>query len=313
MLDFVSIDFETANECRSSPCSVGVVVVQDGKEARSFYTLIRPRDCRFSPLNTGIHGIAAQDVRHAPEFPAVWPTLRALIEGPVVVAHNASFDMGVLRATLTEYGLEFPRVRYACTRAIAKAAWPGLPSYRLPMVCRTLGIELRHHNALEDARACAGIAKRAMSGSGAATLDELLALVGLCCGEIDSGGSCWPAGRATHSVSRKTARIGLSASASSGATNDPHQVFAGSVVVFTGSLRAMGRRQAIKVVVDSGGEVDGGVTKRTRFLVAGDHDPRKLARGSSKSSKLRKAESLAARGQEIQILSEEDFLRMLGM
>ena len=61
-MNFVAIDFETANEQRASPCSIGVVVIQDGECVERFSRLIRPPECRFNAFNTAIHGISAKGI-----------------------------------------------------------------------------------------------------------------------------------------------------------------------------------------------------------------------------------------------------------
>ena len=72
MKDFAAIDFETANRERSSVCSVGAVIVRDGRIVDSIYRLIRPRPHYYSSFCTRIHGLTAADTAAAPEFPAVW-------------------------------------------------------------------------------------------------------------------------------------------------------------------------------------------------------------------------------------------------
>ena len=313
-MDFVAIDFETANEKRSSPCSVGVVVVRDGKAAQSFYTLIKPRDCRFSEYNTRIHGITVEDVRDEPEFPEVWPNLKKLVESGIVVAHNASFDMSVIRSTLSEYGLAFPEITYSCTRIIAKATWPGLISYRLTMVARLLSIEFEHHQALADAGVCAEITRRACQETNSRTLDELAKHLGLSHGQIFETGDYYPAGAWRSATSRGgSGRIDIHAIRSSTERVDANHPFFARTFAFTGTLESMSRQQAMQAVVDLGGQVGNGVTKQTNFLVVGDQDYRKFAAGQTKSSKMRKAEALLAKDQDIEIITEQDFLQMLGV
>src|ERR1700722_4708307 len=125
-MDFVALDFETANEHRCSPCAVAIVEITSGQMTAQHSWLMRPKDLSFSRYNTWIHGITAEDVADKPEFDELWAFLLPLLEGRTVVAHNASFDMSVLRSTLAEYGIPFPEFTYSCTRAIAQKSWPGL-------------------------------------------------------------------------------------------------------------------------------------------------------------------------------------------
>lgn len=192
-MEFVAIDFETANEQRASACAVGVCIYEPGQPPRTYSTLIRPREVRFNGINVQIHGITAADVRQAPEFPDVWRELLPLLAGRVVLAHNASFDMSVIRHSLNLYGLRYPALAYNCTVQIARGAWCDLPQYRLSDVASHLGITFKHHDALEDANCCAQIASRACQTKGCQSIDELAERLQLQHGRIlDDGGYVAP-------------------------------------------------------------------------------------------------------------------------
>ena len=171
-MNFTAIDFETANSSRGSACSIGVCVVEDGRVARCYERLIRPDPLYFSPINISIHGITAADVENAPLFVDLWPEILANVSGPVV-AHNASFDVSVIRRSLDEAAIEYPALDYFCTRVIAKLAWPGMRTYGLDHLAQQIGLSFKHHNAAEDARACALLALEACRELGAGTLQEL--------------------------------------------------------------------------------------------------------------------------------------------
>lgn len=152
---FAAIDFETADHGSDSACAVGIIVVDGLKVTRKAHFYIRPprKNIRF----TYVHGITWKDVEHQPVFADVWPKAAELLEGAeFLAAHNAGFDRGVLQACCRASGLAVPDLPFECTVKIARKAW-GLPSNRLPVVCRHLGIPLNHHHAESDALACAGI------------------------------------------------------------------------------------------------------------------------------------------------------------
>lgn len=75
MKDFAAIDFETANEQRTSVCSVGVVIVRDGEIVDHYYSLIRPEPEYYTYWNTRVHGLTLADTQDAPIFPVVWQVL----------------------------------------------------------------------------------------------------------------------------------------------------------------------------------------------------------------------------------------------
>lgn len=157
MMNFTAIDFETATARPNSACSVAAVEIIDGKVARSYYTLIRPPGLYFLSCNIRVHGIRPDMVRDERDFPGIWPELSPLLEDHIVVAHNAPFDMGVLRESLKANGLPFPRFRSSCTVQLSRKAWPCLSSHKLDVMGEYLGIEFRHHNALDDALVCSAI------------------------------------------------------------------------------------------------------------------------------------------------------------
>ena len=108
------------------------------------------------PATTAIHGIRDKDVEGGPSFAALAPALAELARGAVIIAHNAPFDLSFLRAELSRAGLPPAANEVLDTRIVAKAAFPGLPSYRLVDLAARLGIgHARAHRALDDARACA--------------------------------------------------------------------------------------------------------------------------------------------------------------
>jgi DNA polymerase III epsilon subunit-like protein len=110
---------------------------------------------RIPPIVTGIHGIRDEDVAGKPAFSGYAARLLALAEGAIIIAHNAPFDLGFLREELLRAGLPACAAAAVDTRMLAKAAFPGLPSYSLGNLARGLGIETGNsHRALDDARAC---------------------------------------------------------------------------------------------------------------------------------------------------------------
>ena len=173
MMDFTAIDFETATERSNSACSVAIVEVRDGKIAQSYSTLIRPPRLEFSPFNIQIHGITPEMVEHERGFAGIWPELRPFLENRIVLAHNAPFDMGVLKSSLLANHIEPPSFLQCCTVRISRKAWPNLPNHKLNTVSEFLHVNFRHHDALEDARACAAIPLAAGKLVGADSVEEL--------------------------------------------------------------------------------------------------------------------------------------------
>jgi DNA polymerase-3 subunit epsilon len=172
-LNFAAIDFETANYNSDSPCQVAVVIVEDGRFISEHSWLIRPREMYFSERCIAVHGILPKDVVNEPEWDEVWNELWPIIDGRVLLAHNAMFDMAVLNSTLATYDIACPRIDFQCTRLVARRCWPGRMGYGLKPTADMLGIAFKHHVAVEDARTCAEVALAAARDSASTSLEQL--------------------------------------------------------------------------------------------------------------------------------------------
>ena len=162
MTDFAAIDFETANNCPSSVCSVGIVIVRNGQITEKIYQLIRPEPEWYSYWNTQIHGITATDTENSKVFSHIWREIEPKIAGLPLVAHNSSFDEGCLRSVFRVYQMDYPDYKFYCTcRASRKMFGKLLPNHQLHTVAAHCGFDLaNHHHALADAEACAAIAMK---------------------------------------------------------------------------------------------------------------------------------------------------------
>jgi DNA polymerase-3 subunit epsilon len=150
-MNFVAIDFETAVGKRNSACALGIVTVENGQIVEEYFTLIQPPDNEYFYRNIMVHGIKPEDTADSAFFDELYPEIKKRLAGKTIVAHNESFDRSVLRKTMEHYGLDYSELNLAdkweCTLRIHGAA--------LNVCCQRHGIELNHHEALSDARACA--------------------------------------------------------------------------------------------------------------------------------------------------------------
>ena len=154
-MKYAVFDVETPNQKNDRMSAIGVAVVEDGRITDEFYTLVNP-ETYFNSFNVALTGISSESVKDAPSFPEVFEKIMPMLDGAVLVAHNAPFDMGVLAKCLDFYGIRWkPEVDYACTCSMARRAFPELSSRKLNVLCELFGIALDHHNAMSDARAAA--------------------------------------------------------------------------------------------------------------------------------------------------------------
>jgi exonuclease, DNA polymerase III, epsilon subunit family len=156
MSRFTFFDVETPNRNNDRISSMGIVVVEDGITIFEANILVNP-EVRFDPFNIGLTKITPAMVRDEPTLKEIWASVRTYFEESIIVAHNATFDLGVLTMTLAHYGIEIPCFHYICTVVLARR----FLKYRknsLDYLCATLGVLLeRHHEALSDAKGCQGI------------------------------------------------------------------------------------------------------------------------------------------------------------
>ncbi len=160
---YVAIDFETANNSPISACSVGLAKMEDGVVIDTYYSLIRPASSYFSPFNISIHGIHPEDVEEAPTFQDIWPDILMFIDGDLLIAHNAPFDIGIVKALLAHYDFSVPPLHYTDTVRISRVSFPSLPNHKLTTISAHFGFDYEAHHALDDAVNCAKVFHRACS------------------------------------------------------------------------------------------------------------------------------------------------------
>ncbi len=283
-MEFVALDVETANHKQSSICQIGIVKYRDGLLVDEWKCLINPNDY-FDVINVGIHGITEKDVVDAPVFSEIYEELKSRIE-QTYVAHHTHFDKLAICKALSINKLPNIDTTWLDTAKLARRTWKQVSKkgYGLKNVATNiLGYDFDHHDALEDAKACAQIVLAAEKLTGLA-LEE------------------------TKELLNKRA-ISNSDSASIKNEGNPDGSLFGEYVVFTGSL-SIPRKEASDYAAHLGCCVSNSITKKTTILVVGDQDIEKLA-GKSKSSKHLKVEQLIKDGQAIKILCESDFVEML--
>lgn len=288
--DFTAIDFETANHHRGSPCAVGLARVRGDEIVESVSWLMQPPPeyAGFEPYNVGVHGISSRTVVAAPAFQTILPDILGFVGSDIVVAHNARFDSAVLAAAAIAVGSEPPRLRYLCTLVAARRCLE-LPSYRLPFVADALGIHLRdHHDPGGDSRAVAQILPPLAARLGVSSLEQMAVVT-----------QTAPTPSKLPTIDRPHPDASLD-----------HPLW-GRVVVFTGALSSMTREHAHDECIRVGALPERTVTRRTNVLVVGDLDPARLVPGDVTSQKAQKAFNLRASGQDIEVMTEYDFLQSL--
>lgn len=277
-MNFVAIDVETANADMASICQIGLVKYENGDLSDEWKTYVDPEDY-FDGINVSIHGIDESIVEGAPTFPELCDTLRSYLDGKVVVCHT-HFDRVAMNQASQRYSVSTPDCTWLDSARVARRTWKecAWKGYGLYNVCKIIGYDFKHHDALEDAKAAAHILLAAANETGT---------------DIDS----W--------LMRVRQPIDPTTGIAIRREGNPEGALHGEVLVFTGALEVP-RREAADLAAAIGCQVASGVTKETTMLVVGDQDIKKLA-GHKKSSKHRKAEELIKKGIPIRIIKESDF------
>jgi DNA polymerase III subunit epsilon len=302
-MDFITIDFETATAQRDSPCELGLTFVKDRQIVETKSWLIKPMYDDFDYFNVLIHGIRPEDVADKPEFDVLWDEIKPLIENQFLIAHNAGFDMSVLRRTLEAYQLPFPSLQYSCSYIFSKKVWQGLPAYDLKTLCNANGIVFKHHRAGADSRATAELALKAFDKAEVYSVDDFPEKLRTSVGLLFEGGY-------RPSETKRVYKNVAEQIVGDPNKHNPESIFYGKTVIFTGTLSSMVRSKAQQAIADIGGILGNAITKDTDFLVVGQQDY-KVVGDDGMSSKQEKAIKLIEKGAAIEVISENDFLRNL--
>ncbi len=277
-VDFVAVDVETANSDRSSICSIAVVEYGNGLPKSEWTTLVDP-EVEFSVQHVDLHGIDEVAVRGAPTWAHVSEKLHGLFFDRVVVSHTLFDRTALLKAPMGgQVGL--PTCTWLDSAAVARSAWPRLANHGLRSVCESLAYPLRHHDALDDAKAAGHVLWAAMSALGFDSVRLLDALA----------------------VARNHRT--LAATASRRREGVPDAPLAGERVVFAGEL-SLGSAVTADLAVAAGCSVAAEVNGRTTMLVEGRPG---RPTGHRKTRKHRRAGELGA-----DVRSEVEFMDLLGL
>ncbi len=283
-MNYVTIDFETANSSLDSACSIGIVSVKNGKVVFEKEYLINP-ECLFDTRNILIHNITANDVLNAPKFYEIWDEIYQIINGRIVFAHAADFDIKVLRAMIEKYHLKVPDILVGCTLRISKIAFKEeLPNCKLDTISNYLGVNHNHHNALSDALVCHEIINRVKRMYQVYDVIDLFNKLSLVFGKYNSD--------EYYNVKN---RLKLTI------TKVIKNVLKGKVIAYTGKPSLMSKKHFMNLVESYGGVITKDYNYRVDIFVIFNNPVK---------SKLELVEELK-KHKEILILNEKEFMGMI--
>lgn len=288
-MNFVALDVETANADPKSICQIGVAVFRDGNLVDTWSSLINPQS-HFDFMNSAIHGITKDDVQSAPIICQVKSKLDQII-GNNIVGIYSSFDKVALEKNFSQIDYNWLDITKVVRRTWEQVAYSG---YGLANICRLNDIEIgKHHDALADAIAAGKVLMCALNAK-QLKLEDCRSLIRRKISTLIASNAM----AENHNPKNIIIDGG-----------NPEGEWFGDVLCFTGELR-MSRIEASITASQLGFDVGKGVTKKTNYLVTGQQDITKL-KGKSISAKEEKALALIKKGQDIVVISEDDFFYMI--
>lgn len=307
--DFVAIDFETANRSLNSACSIALVAVKDNIICDKYYSLIKPPVMKFDPINIKIHGITPDQVQDAPNFSEVWDEIKKYFNiNNIIIAHNASFDMSVLKLSLLEYEISIPYFYYLCSIQFSNMACYDNVGNSLKDKAAHFGIPIEnHHNALCDALTCAKIVLKSIEYKNEDSFKSY------CYAHSDIKIKRIHDLNSQKSIGKKRKFHSIRISDVVPTTdnfNSDHPFYEKNIVL-TGTLLTLDRKAAMQSIVNLGGKNRSTVTKTTDYLVVGIQD-KSIVGEDGMSNKEEKAYALIEKGYEINIINEDKFIELLG-
>lgn len=304
--DFIAIDFETATSDNSSACSVGLACVKDLEIVHTEHHLIQPDSLVFGKKNIQINGITPSMVKDSPKFPEVWRKIEHYFDGSCpIVAHNASFDMSVLKLCLMKDGIDIPPLTWYCSIPITGKVCTDV-GRSLEARANFLGVDVaNHHNAEADAVTCAKIVistiKRKRYKSFATFVKTFTSIE--------------PKDFISFSPQKAIGGFREQLDYDTAITNEPihddGNEFENKTVVITGDFSAFSRTELSQMLINRGAFVKSGVTRKTDMLIIGKQD-KTVVGEDGLSSKQEKVIAMREKGVFVREVYEDELMEMLG-
>lgn len=286
-------DIEVLNAEPSSICSIGIVILEDLKVVKEYYSLIRPRDMRHDPYRYKVHQIMPKDLFKQPTFKQVWEEIKSYFEDQIVVSHDIQTDMACLRAALKRHHIEYPALKMSCTNVLSHLLLPQLNKYSVTDLCDYYQIPIEHaHHALYDAYACQDILKHLLAEENYTSLVKFHADHFLAFGEMKKN--------YYRNIVSPDLAVGMTKGRARALEKN---------VTFTGKLM-MSKEEFMRISSMASLYVSHDVNTHTNYLVIGSigygH-----TRYSDTNKKVLKAKRLIAEGQNLHIISEKEFMQIV--
>jgi len=313
LYDFITIDFETANNNNYSACSVGICAVKEFNIVKKDYFLIKPPTQHFRHENTDIHGLVYDDVKNSPTFDVIWNYISHYFTGQYfVIAHNAKFDMSVLKCCLSYYNIPIPNFSYIDSVSIAHSTY-NFKGNSLEDCAGAFNITIsNHHNALSDAEVTAIIVIESLKRQNKFNLWNLINTNPELQQKVHQFYYLTESTQFRTFPLSKFEKIKISEFVATTSEFDTTHPLYGKNCVLTGEFTMLSKHEIAQELVNLGAVLKSSVSSKTDYLFFGKQDKRIVGEdGLSQSEE--KAHELLSQGKDIKILNEEALIELLNL
>lgn len=301
----IALDTETPTSNNDDICEIGIAVIENGEIVETRDWLIRPFGNVYYQKNIDVHGIKPQDTENSPTFGEMYHELeRYFLKCDAIIAHNATFDMNVIKKTMKRFNIQAPSLYYMCSRDIGRTCYCGESSFTLEHLCNVNQIDLGiHHRADYDALSCAKLFLCEMKTLNY-SLPEMINSFGRAWDDIDLTGfiPSMPV-KSLRRIQNEITKEFLEEISNIECEN-PNTLFYSKTICFTGEI-GCDKKEASILIARCGGRVHPSVTSKLDILVIGPNPC------GGESGKLKKAKEYNQKGKaNIELMDAEQFIAL---
>lgn len=289
-------DIEVLNQDPASICAIGIVELAGTQVISTYYSLIKPRNLSYDSYRYKVHQIKPKSLYKERNFLEVWKDIKGYFENTIVVSHDIQGDMMNLRAACKQNKIPYPHLYMSCTNVLAHLVYPHLHKYNLKELAKMIGFEFRAHQALDDAKACAQLLIEMIQHEHCENIRELHQQFHLEFGEMKDNYyrniiSAEIAPQLLDMVQREDALLYHQSVCFTGKLSMPKEILEEK----TKQVSALPSHQ---------------VSTQTNYLVIGKEGYHKVRFGKE-NKKVKKALQLMKQGQDLRIVHESEYLKLL--
>lgn len=307
-LNFLLLRIECCNTLKNTPCRIALIGVKDSAIYEEKEILVEPSESDFDYLESGM---TLAELKGIGSFDEHWMELQKFLHKyPLVVATNDGYDAEVLYNAIKRFGVQCDPISYVTSKNMMRKS-VHIPSYAFNDLCEKYELECNDNLPMAKARIWVNILLKSYDKVESDNLETFFNEQKLIVGQISSGEfkRCF----LKRSYRKRTyKRKDESDHVIDESKFQPDHLFFDQLIVFTGSFDHFVKDEARKWVEEIGGHYSDGLTKSTNFLVVGTQNP-SVVGPDGLSGKQRKAIKYNQEGCDIELLTEKEFLDIMGL